>query len=1399
MSIDVTAIGLGVDTSKLRQGTKDLDAFGRSANNAAGKADQSTKSMSGMATMASRLAIVLGAAGLTKSLINVIDANTKYTAQLKLATQSQEQFNLALADVQRIARTAQSDIGSVATLYARLNSSLRDVGVTQQEVARITENVGLALKVSGATASESSSAILQLSQAFASGVLRGEEFNAVSESAPALMRALAESMGVPIGQLRSMAAEGQITGEILNRAFGDEKLLEKFRQQAKEVNTISSAFTVLTNELSAAAANLAKSSGLVDLITGAINGLTQAIIFLRENLSGAEIRNGLTNLIPGAGFVKDVGRFAATISRNRRIATGQREPSTRNPNSIGGASAITSQSNIAPNFNAGMEVQDIREIHRLQEQQLQRQEELNRLRDAAMAKQNAEEVRRINVAIFVNEQIYKQEQERIEAAKKLQESADKELAENRKRIMEIEQRRADENFKQAQDAYKKQSDEYNRIFERANDNLSRSLTDSIVRGFERGEKFIDNFKNAITRAFRGYFVNIGVNFVQESIGKIVGGLGRSILGAIGLGGPATALAGQTGVSGILDQAKSVFDVITKGFDGANAALQSSIESFGALLSNGKGGILDAVGGAIGQYSSVISGALPFAGAALKLLQGDVKGAAFQGGGAALGSIIAGPVGGAIGAALGSLAGGLFGGEKKLPRYYTGVASRFIDGQFIAGRGKTGADSQGMIKGVEGSLNNLNRAFSEQLGGLFQAAGINQNIGTNSLIYQKNNTLGRFDYGFGGRRFKTMIEGGSDVNATFKRLIEMTLGETLVKAIQSSALPKGIKNLFSGLTNSKAVSQTVQASIKLLNANVQLKDQFNLTANNAAVMAKEVGLSGSSLVKFVDKLTATSNSLVTPAQQILAVRDALSSQLGRALPETIQSFDEILKSFNTATKSGRNLFYTMLNLRDSFIEFNNAITGIKKGVNDAIFGLLTPEQQQAQNQARLVEEFAKFNLAVPQTAQQMIAIGQSIDYTTEAGLTLASQFPRLVSAFSAVKQAADQNLANAKQALIEAFDAERQRLQGIIDNVKEAEDKLKTAFDAKKLGIEDTINKFKSFGDSIKAFRLSLGERTTANADPLAIARQRFDATAALAMKGNEEALGNIQSASTDYLDAFEMYSGDFVSYMKAFAYVSDTLNKVETTAYTQADVAQTQLDALKAQVSKLISIDETNQSIESIMVEVRNTQATGSAAQVALTALNAQQISLLGTINNSVLSVADAIKQYNAAKTAATDTTTATQVARTSVANMSASQLVAAVKTAGGYSTSSEAIKAVQAANDGHITSAIAKEYLRSTYGTQYYANGGAFTNGIAYDPVAFNTGMMGEAGPEAIMPLTSINGRLGVSTNNSEMVKQLKVISEKISRLESAQIATAQNTGKVARIVERADNGDSLNVTVVT
>lgn len=208
---------------------------------------------------------------------NIADQYTKFTAQLKLATDNQGQFNQAYGNTLDIARRAQSDVNALGTLYARITNSTRELGLSQSEVASITETVALSLRVSGATANESASAMLQLSQAFGSGVLRGEEFNAVNEAAPSLMRALADSIGVPVGALREMATEGQLTSEVLAAAFKDELLIAKLREQAKEVQTIGSAVTSLKNEFTIYI-------GELDRSTGASRAVSEAILGLGENL-----------------------------------------------------------------------------------------------------------------------------------------------------------------------------------------------------------------------------------------------------------------------------------------------------------------------------------------------------------------------------------------------------------------------------------------------------------------------------------------------------------------------------------------------------------------------------------------------------------------------------------------------------------------------------------------------------------------------------------------------------------------------------------------------------------------------------------------------------------------------------------------------------------------------------------------------------------------------------------------------------------------------------------------------------------------------------------------------------------------------------------------------------------
>ena len=96
--------------------------------------------------------------------------------------------------------------------------------------------------------------------------------------------------------------------------------------------------------------------------------------------------------------------------------------------------------------------------------------------------------------------------------------------------------------------------------------------------------------------------------------------------------------------------------------------------------------------------------------------------------------------------------------------------------------------------------------------------------------------------------------------------------------------------------------------------------------------------------------------------------------------------------------------------------------------------------------------------------------------------------------------------------------------------------------------------------------------------------------------------------------------------------------------------------------------------------------------------------------------------------------------------------------------------------------------------GVTYFADGGAFTNGIATGPTAFNMGMMGEAGPEGILPLTNVGGKLGVhalggnGNNNAELVAELRALRQDNANMRAELRAIASSNNKTARILDRIE-----------
>jgi tape measure domain-containing protein len=248
----------------------------------------------------------LGAAALIASFSSLSDSATKLNGILKNSSGGAIQLSQSFTDVQRIASAAQVDLLGIGTVYARISNSLKDYGVNQKQVSDITETLSLALKVNGATAEESASTLLQLSQAFGSGKLAGDEFRSAMEAAPNVMRQLATSMKVPFGSLKDLAAQGKITSDVLLTAFTDKNFLASLRQQSKEMKTINGSLTELKNSLTLSVSSFNKATGASNLLATGIGGAAAALKAILDLADGRKIN--WDDFIPGGGKSLIVGK-----------------------------------------------------------------------------------------------------------------------------------------------------------------------------------------------------------------------------------------------------------------------------------------------------------------------------------------------------------------------------------------------------------------------------------------------------------------------------------------------------------------------------------------------------------------------------------------------------------------------------------------------------------------------------------------------------------------------------------------------------------------------------------------------------------------------------------------------------------------------------------------------------------------------------------------------------------------------------------------------------------------------------------------------------------------------------------------------------------------------------------
>ncbi|MCM1934634.1 tape measure protein [Acinetobacter radioresistens] len=284
------------------------------------KGDFATKSMDSMSVATRQLAGYMAGLVTVGAAVSKIDAWTGLQNRLKLVTNSQIELNKAMSDTFEIAQKTRQSWDAAAQVYQGFANNAKTLGLNMQETARLTETVSKAVAISGASAASAEAALVQFNQALASGTLRGEELNSVMEQTPGLARAIAQGMGITIGQLRSVAAEGKITSEVLVKALNNSQQAvdDLF---AKTDATIGQSLTMLSNELTKFVGEAGKSSGAANALSGSIQILANNLELIADGAIVAGIGYLGTAIAAKSAIVqKDIAVTLGSIAASREKA-----------------------------------------------------------------------------------------------------------------------------------------------------------------------------------------------------------------------------------------------------------------------------------------------------------------------------------------------------------------------------------------------------------------------------------------------------------------------------------------------------------------------------------------------------------------------------------------------------------------------------------------------------------------------------------------------------------------------------------------------------------------------------------------------------------------------------------------------------------------------------------------------------------------------------------------------------------------------------------------------------------------------------------------------------------------------------------------------------------------------
>lgn len=335
---------------RVKDAEKQLAKFGQRLDQSAGSMEKRWgRAAKNMQTSMSK---AFGGSGLAKGIFagvsaagakELIDAAIRIENALKVAGLSGQQLNDVYDRLFQSATKNAAPIETLVTLYGRLALNQKQLGVSSDDILKVTDTVAMALRVAGTSGAEAQGALLQLSQAFGSGTVRAEEFNSVLEGAPTILQAAAagikEANG-SVSELRKIMLAGDLSSKALFKGIeAGTPILEE--RLAGAVLTIDQRMTNLKTALVDAAKRFNNSSEAANTFGTAIDNTAAFINNINFETFITKINQVVEAFARGQNaannFANDVGAALGLDNVGKWLTGGEAQKSF-----LGGALTVTS-------------------------------------------------------------------------------------------------------------------------------------------------------------------------------------------------------------------------------------------------------------------------------------------------------------------------------------------------------------------------------------------------------------------------------------------------------------------------------------------------------------------------------------------------------------------------------------------------------------------------------------------------------------------------------------------------------------------------------------------------------------------------------------------------------------------------------------------------------------------------------------------------------------------------------------------------------------------------------------------------------------------------------------------------------------------------------------------------